>query len=407
MGHHAEYVTHFELSTNGLHLTRIVEALWKNKREVVFTETDDGYMEESDHLYLSSMGGYSVNFTGERGNWYYGYSKMDKPYYRAVGKRPNVYDVWVDKTETLRNLEVAQPDLKYFIKKTREVKNSALWFDLFKQYKKNPEIESLLDLKLYSIALDQRLFKLNKEKRCLVINFIKDNAGEDFNLTEALFCIKHNLKLNELAPYRENKYQYNFTKTIQKYDVDKETFRHYKQYLEKLGRLKDKYWTEPNNKDKFWELYAKAQEEYEAVLEAEELARKQKEAAEEAKKQEEQIKLFKKFAKKIGAKYKATIGKYELYVPTELQDIIEQAKELNQCLISMRYDKKMLDGKCLLIFIKTDSGERVATAELEPKTYKVRQFYADEYDRNNCKPNEEVQQIFNQYCTNVLGRATC
>ena len=78
-----------------------------------------------------------------------------------------------------------------------------------------------------------------------------------------------------------------------------------------------------------------------------------------------------------------------------MEDIIYQADFLHQCLITAKYYEKMAKKNCILVFIKKDD-EPIATAELN-KEDKVVQFYGNELDRSNCKPNEEIKNIFDNW----------
>lgn len=62
--------------------------------------------------------------------------------------------------------------------------------------------------------------------------------------------------------------------------------------------------------------------------------------------------------------------------------------------------KKYLDDlsekdECVLVFVQKN-GEPIATAELK-KGNKIGQFYANELDRDNCLPTDEVRAVMNKW----------
>lgn len=59
----------------------------------------------------------------------------------------------------------------------------------------------------------------------------------------------------------------------------------------------------------------------------------------------------------------------------------------------------MINKKLILVFIKKDN-QPVATAELFYNK-KVGQFYGNETNRENCKPNDEVKKVFYEWLENV------
>jgi len=96
---------------------------------------------------------------------------------------------------------------------------------------------------------------------------------------------------------------------------------------------------------------------------------------------------YKKTVKKL-FKLKAKIGGYDVFVPETIDEIERQADALNQCLIYCDYVQKVIDKKCVLVFVQKD-GVPVATAELLSRN-RIGQFYADEADRDDCLPPEDV-----------------
>ena len=79
----------------------------------------------------------------------------------------------------------------------------------------------------------------------------------------------------------------------------------------------------------------------------------------------------------------------------------EQAEALHQCIVSCGYMGRVADGKCVIVFVRK-GGVPVATAEIL-KGNRIGQFYADEHDRDDCLPSEEVRTALEKWL-NSLGK---
>ena len=64
----------------------------------------------------------------------------------------------------------------------------------------------------------------------------------------------------------------------------------------------------------------------------------------------------------------------------------------------------MAKKKYLIAFIRQE-GKPIATAQLyageKIGTWRIGQFYANELDRSNCRPSDEVQAAFNKWLETV------
>ena len=102
--------------------------------------------------------------------------------------------------------------------------------------------------------------------------------------------------------------------------------------------------------------------------------------------------------KVVGKWLKKTLRKngFVVSIPGDIKTIQKQAKKLHQCLVSFDYIGKMADRRCLLVFISTKEGAPVATAEILPSG-KVGQFYGDERDRYNMKPDKKAQEALDAW----------
>lgn len=105
---------------------------------------------------------------------------------------------------------------------------------------------------------------------------------------------------------------------------------------------------------------------------------------------------------KLGGQHALKIDGYEIYIPSSVEDIEEQANALNQCLITCDYDKKMARGQTILVFMRKEN-KPIATCEID-KGKIIKQFYANEAHRNHCKPTEKMKKAMNKYLTKLKFR---
>ena len=169
----------------------------------------------------------------------------------------------------------------------------------------------------------------------------------------------------------------------------------YQDYMHMLYRSehdsKDEYWLYPSDLHAFHE---KLVEEERLKREAEELARQLKREEEMRKKQA----LLKAIAKKYKGLDKIVDG-YSIFITDDFEEWKRQAEKLHQCIVAAGYYQKMADQKSTIVFIQKD-GEPMATAEIS-QAGKILQFYADELDRTDCKPSEEIQNAFNKWLDDI------
>lgn len=88
---------------------------------------------------------------------------------------------------------------------------------------------------------------------------------------------------------------------------------------------------------------------------------------------------------------------YSIFIPNSVDLCQRQADELHQCIMKCSYVKEMAKRKLVLVFITTPDGKPLATCEIDNKTKIIRQFYADEIDRDNCLPTKEMREAMNIY----------
>ena len=97
--------------------------------------------------------------------------------------------------------------------------------------------------------------------------------------------------------------------------------------------------------------------------------------------------------------YHKIVDGYSIFITSDFEEWKRQAEKLHQCIVAAGYYQKMADQKSTIVFIQKD-GEPMATAEIS-QAGKILQFYANELDRNDCKPSEEIQTAFNKWLDNI------
>ena len=169
-------------------------------------------------------------------------------------------------------------------------------------------------------------------------------------------------------------------------------YRDYKCMLQKSDHpIEDEYWRYPSDLNAFHNRLV----EEERIREE---ARRMAEAQEEARKLVEQKKAIKRIAKKF-EEVNGTVDGYSIFVTSDYEEWERQAKALHQCICACGYYQGTADGNYTIVFIQKE-GKPVATAQVHPDG-RIGQFYANEIDRANCTPSEEVKTAFNKWLESV------
>lgn len=88
-------------------------------------------------------------------------------------------------------------------------------------------------------------------------------------------------------------------------------------------------------------------------------------------------------------------GEYVVIVPEYICELVREGDLLHHCVGKMGYDKKMADGKSLIVFVRNSSnvGKPLVTVEFDLKKLEVRQAYGD----HDSKPHSDVQAFINAW----------
>ena len=350
------------------------------------------------NLWNSQMAGWRCAFPGEMCRYYYycGPIEMDEFAWEEASEVKNVIGKIVD-SETNDIDAYLACKYPYILKKYKEASKLSPndLFRVLEQYDKSSSIESLLQLGMINVAKDKRLLKLTKEKKSQILHLIKQTSSrrilENITLTQIFRAIKLKCSLTQifLLDYLKakdlNELRYFVKHGMDKSDAKKSLYNDYIRMAIKAGHnLDDDYWRYPNDIQK---AHDKVMLELKFIDEFDN----------HVKYNDSLETLYGKLAKK---NYYEN-DKYKIFIPTKVKDIQKQCDVLYQCLIRSDYIQQMIDKKFLLFFIWTKDDKPVATAQVFwDKT--IGQFYGDERDRNNCKPSEEINKLFNTYLESAV-----
>ena len=380
MGHRCDYVGKLVVEENG-DLSYIVTAHWKNKSASVYKVCEDGN-QYCRYIAYGNICGYTVTFPGERYKYYYYYGGtrvQEEENWNCCTRLGIWVGSWPTREEDLKTVAEARPDLKYLLQKYKG-KNGVELIDLVCMYELHPEIEALVDLGLNHIALNKSFMRYTPKKKKQIVNFIKENKNdmtENTILNQILTCLKNKISYKDYGRFMHAKKDIELFKYLVRKDISPNYYDDYRRMGIRAGHnMDDPYWKFPNDIVK---AHNKVMEEIKNIekIEQDNISNKIEQIA------------------KINIKNNKKINDFSIYIPSNINEIKHQADILNQCLIICDYPKKMANQKSILVFIKKDDNP-IATAEID-YSKKILQFYANEKDRNNCKPTEEVKNIFSQW----------
>jgi len=368
-------------------LTRIVTANWKEKRLDVYRRDEDG-RERVRNLYCCMMGGYGVAFPGEKIHrnlpdiqkldpW----SEPSMDILSLASNRPSL--------EAQRLIEDRYPAFRYVMEKADLTCDEII--RILPIWKAHPEVELLLSAGYRRIAFSKRFYTLSKGMKKNVVNFLRMNTDRrhDFGISEILTMIRCRISTSDYMGYKEfmvdNGERLSYPEYLYLKGRKKRDIRIYVDYIKMLKQtmhsIEDDYWHYPKN---IARAHGKVMREIERT-------RMMKDAEEMKKKQDE----YSRAVKKLLKKRLVTRSGISVYVPEDIADIQKQAKALNQCLITSDYIGKVIQRKCVLVFIR-DGKKPMATAELLPNG-KIGQFYGNELDFNDCLPPKKAKYALGKW----------
>ena len=272
-------------------------------------------------------------------------------------------------------------DIDYLLDKCSKngIKGNVDLYNIIRVWLEHPEMEMLVGCGNWQLGLNKSFWRLSDKKKKEVCAWLRNH---DKGYTLGYILDELNGKDHELREVSV-RYKVPYGVTQEYYDSLDSYGRYYLQDYYRMARalkknLKDKYWLMPKDLKK---AHDKLMEEHKRVEEAQMI---------EARKG-----VNKKIKKLVSdlQKYNFEKDGYSVFIAPNIEEIIRQANVLNQCLITAGYDKKMAEGTCILVFVRKEE-KPVATMEITFNKYaRINQFYADEHDRDNCKPTKEVKEL--------------
>ena len=412
-------------------IIRILTAEWwhKNHPDVIYScdvykESDSGKA-WSQNLYDSVYGGKCVAFPGlpynDRSYWYYspdiaeleGWSQRQRK--SSCGYSGSVTDNDIDFVCQL------YPDFKYLAAKY-ELQSRAELMEKLEAWINHREVEILLAAGFEKICMNRNFWRLTEKNRKATCVFLRQNPmcrklnlGE---IREAMrsdnpsLMVEYFFYVNSwYRPDRKNQYylgvsfeDFKYIKKAKKkfhstFEEDDRAMDQlvmlYRDYLymlrDSVHSFDDEYWRYPSDLSAF---HNRLVEERRIMEEAQRIAREK----EQEKRLKEQRKALKRIVKKF-ADFNGNVDGYSIFVTDDYEEWQRQAKELHQCICACGYYQGTADGNYTIVFIQKE-GKPVATAQVY-NNGNIGQFYADEVDRANCHPSDEVRAAFNKWLETV------
>lgn len=267
------------------------------------------------------------------------------------------------------------PKFKWLLAKTK-YRTLAHLFRLLPNWSKNAlATEALVELGEFNVAMDMRMPRLREPKA--VMDFVRNNPNSGLN--EFFGTRKYGCSVQDYEEWRRYVAgsRYGIRLTFREYmyceerDVSISEYADYRRMAANAGHdFTEDYWLYPKD---FKTLHDRVMRECEAIRKAKEAAEAEAKRKKRAKDEKRYSKVAKEYAKMV--MYRDGL---KFFVPQKIQDYIDQAKALHQCLVACEYTKKMVEkkGKYVMVFV-TKHGKPYATAELlrySGKGFKIGQF---------------------------------
>lgn len=352
------------------------------------------------NLYYTQYG-YVVAFPGDIRNsnpysYFYDSRIAEEEGFGECRLMPKLGESGLCTEEEIRLVCEKYPAFRYVLNKFK-CKTRQTLIDTLRLWKEHPECELVLACGYEKVAHNKVFWKLSKPKIKKVCQFMQQYKNLDIPLCYVLEVINSGkdydlyIKYLECTDKRDRKI-INFDDFVylrklclknDEYSIHT-SINLYRDYMVMLIEtehdIQSEYWRHPKD------LYGKHDElveERHRRLEAEKIA------------------LEKKRRKNLKAlqisfeKYDLNIDGFRIFVSTDYELWCKHAKALNQCIVAGGYYTSVADGNEVLVFIHKDDIP-IATAEVR-NDGTVGQFYADERDRDNCLPSEEVKCAFNKW----------
>ena len=380
----------------GHNVVRIVNASWSgNKRSGikagnmdVYRQYDDG-REEVRNLAVSSMGGYFLYGT-KPDSW-------GKPWIDCKSLREphtSSYMIFTNLCASeYAKIVDRHPGFRWMLDKilaNRPGVQVAEVIEYILAWVRWPDCERLYNGEYYRLCLSESFAVASYRKQCEIMQYLKQHPEiRDPGFGEILTLMKSGMSQDDYYMTKRYHIGADLLKylhaqlrkgTVFKEDYSLEAlYGVYKDYIEMV---------DSNGHDKnqdYWKYPSDLREAHDKVMrEAANIK-----AATLKKRQEKYTAAVKKFIGKT-----VEDGNIRVFVPESVEDISLQASVLHQCLVTANYIGKVIERKCLLVFLVLD-GRPMATAELD-RYGELVQFYADERG-DNMKPGKDAEDALNKW----------
>ncbi|MBO7412794.1 MAG: PcfJ domain-containing protein [Fibrobacter sp.] len=341
----------------------------------------------SRNIECQAIAGWTVGWPGEK--------FRDRYYCRDWVQK---LEPWVKSYTGLENLSWQSPseaDKAVFCKKYPEFRwifaksdlTTRDYFHLLPYWKKYPhETEMLLANGYVHLALDGRLWRAKDRKP--VLEWIRKNPGVRNPHLEGVRCsIRFGCTYDEWREYRarqcrETRVEYDVFRWLDSMNrafySEMSLYRDYATMAKEAGHdMRESYWRFPKKLRKAHDKVMAEVAAINALKKAEELKAKGE-------------KYLKAVSGWLGKELQVGKSGMHVYIPESLDDIVFQADTLKQCLVTADYIGKVIEGRCVLVFVRY-RGRPVATAEILPGG-KLGQFYGNESNHSNCKPTKKASE---------------
>ena len=380
-------------------VTRIVTAFYGGESVDVLKENEDGGV-LCRNLNFIQIGGYFVDMPNdEYADRYgakrkYGKERWRKP---CLNVNPSIFSSPLAPSEEEKTLILERhPDFAYVLRKWSGSRCRTI--EVLRMWKRHREIEFPLALGYWNLAMSESFYKAMNSRQ--IVNFLlKENPPKEITLFEARTVLKFGLSLQELSDFKNfrslaGNVSYPDYRYLKKIGIaDYGGARLLKDYRSMLKR------TEHDAEDAYWKFPKDLRARHDFIVEEIDLNRRNEDIRKIAEMSGDYLKKVRSLLK-----YNSVIDGYSVYVPETCEDWIVQAEVLHQCIVANGYMERVINGNCVIVFVRKE-GKPVATAEvLNDGT--LGQFYADELDRKDCLPSDEVRAVLEKWLKSFRKKRT-
>lgn len=387
-------------------IVRVVNASWDENRRKgikagnmdVFREYEDGREECRGNLCYLYMGGYLLEDPDHPAEW--GKPLMDCKALKTACVSANAIYTNISHHE-IETVKERHPGFRWMLDKILANRTGVQVTEVFaylKAWLLWPECERLYNGGYYKLALSRTFTQATYRKQSEIMQYLKQHPeildpgfGEICTLMKSgmsqddYWLMKRHKGIGaDLLKYLHAQLRKG-TCFREEYSIDAlyGVYQDYIYMVRQCGHDKN---------DNYWKFPGDLRAAHDKVV-------KEKARIDEAKLMKRNGKYLEAVKKFVGKTLQE--GDLQVYVPESIKDINLQATILHQCLVSADYIGKVIEGRCLLVFIAC-KGRPMATAEIN-KNGNLVQFYGDEWARN-MKPGKDAEAALYAWCKKFKPR---